>query len=321
MCECGKLHTNVKKLTVEQDPTRQGRNRSKAERELTRRMKAAAADIKAYLLKLQYSTQTVPDGNSLAMNREVYIYELDPYRDVRPFIKQVIGKWFETGQPNKPPRWFFDALTQPAYDAGAADTIGRLNMLAVRAGYDIGITNQLTFENILFSPTYADRIEVVFQRTFNSMEKFSGDLGADLARVLAEGMINGRSPRTLAGLMQQQFDIKRSRAMTIARTEINNAYRTARKQEAEQAAVRFDLDVWVMHRSALLPTTRPWHAARHGKVYTIQEQADWWAEGANAVNCYCTSMEVLFDKKGVMFDAGLQEKLIKQRQAYFGLAA
>lgn len=321
MCQCGQLHTNVKKLTVEQDPTRQGRNRSKAERELTRRMKGAAAEIKPYLLQLRHSTQTVPDGNSLTMNREVYIYEADPYRDVKPFIQQVIGKWFETGQPTKPPRWFFDALTMPAYDSGAADTIGRLNMLAVQAGYDIGITNQLTFENILFSPTYANRIELVYQRTFNVMEKFSGDLGADLARVLAEGMLNGRSPRTLAGLMQQQFDIKHSRAMTIARTEINNAYRTARKNEAEEAAVRFDLEIMVMHRSALLPTTRPWHAARHGKVYTIQEQADWWAEGTNSISCYCTSMEVLFDKKGVMFDAGLQKKLIEQRKTYFGLAA
>lgn len=320
MCECGQLHTNVKKLTVEQDPTRQGRNRVKAERELTRRMKAAAAEIKPYLLQLRHSTQTVPDGNSLTMNREVYIYELDPYRDVKPFIQQVIGKWFQTGQPTKPPRWFFDALTMPAYDSGAADTIGRLNMLAVQAGYDIGITNQLTFENILFSPTYANRIELVYQRTFNVMEKFSGDLGAELARVLAEGMINGRSPRTLAGLMQQQFDIKHSRSMTIARTEINNAYRTARKNEAEEAAARFDLEIMVMHRSALLPTTRPWHAARHGKVYTIQEQADWWAEGTNSIACYCSSMEVLFDKKGQMFDAGLQEKLIKQRKTYFGLS-
>lgn len=106
MCQCGQLHTNAKKLTVEQDPTRQGRNRTKAERELTRRMKAASAEIKTYLLALQYRTETVPDGNSLAMNREVYIYELDPYRDVKSFIQQVIGQWFETGQPNKPPRWF-----------------------------------------------------------------------------------------------------------------------------------------------------------------------------------------------------------------------
>jgi len=321
MCQCGQLHTNAKKLTAEQDPTRQWRNRAKAERELNRRMKAAAAEIKAYLLKLQYTTETVPDGNSLAMNREVYIYELDPYRDVRPFIKQVIGKWFETGQPNKPPRWFFDALAQPAYDAGAADTIGRLNMLAVQAGYDIGITNQLTFENILFSPTYANRIELVYQRTFNSMEKFSGDLGADLARVLAEAMINGRSPRTLTGLMQQQFDIKHSRAMTIARTEINNAYRAARQQEAEDVSVRLGLDIMVIHRSALLPTTRPWHAERHGKVYTIQAQADWLEEGSNSIACYCSSMEVLYDKKGQMYDAGLQKKLIEQRQTYFGLAA
>ena len=321
MCECGKLHTNAKRLTIEQDPTRQGANRARSERELIKRMKGAAVQIKTYLLQLRYQKEVVPDGNSLLMNREVYVYELDPYRDVKSFIQQVIGKWFETGQPNKPPRWFFDSLLQPAYDAGAADTIGRLNMLAVQAGYDIGITNQLTFENILFSPTYANRIEIVFQRTFNSMEKFSGDLGADLARVLADGMINGRSPRTLAGLMQQQFDIKHSRAMTIARTEINNAYRTARKQEAEEAVRRFDLDILVMHRSALLPTTRPWHAERHGKVYTIQEQADWWAEGSNAISCYCSSMEVLFDKKGVMFDTGLQKKLIEQRQTYFGLAA
>lgn len=321
MCECGKLHNNAKRLTVEQDPTRQGANRKRAERELIRRMKGAAAQIKPYLLQLRYQKETVPDGNSLLMNREVYIYELDPYRDVKSFIQQVIGQWFETGQPNKPPRWFFDSLLRPAYDAGAADTIGRLNMLAIQAGYDIGITNQLTFEQILFSPAYANRIELVYQRTFNSMEKFSGDLGADLARVLGDGMINGRSPRTLAELMMQQFEIKYSRALTIARTEINEAYRTARQQEREAAAKQFDLDMKVMHRSALLPTTRAWHAARHGFVYASQEQSDWWAQGANSINCFCQASEVLFDKKGKMYDLGLQEKLLKQRQTYFGLAA
>lgn len=320
MCECGKLHTNAKRLTVEQDPTRQGANRARAERELNKRLKGAAAEIKTYLLNLQHTTSTVPDGNSLAMNREVYTYMLDPYRDVRAFILDTIDAWFETGEPTKPPRWFFDAFIRGPYDAGAADTIGRVNLLAVQAGYEIGITSQLTFEQVLLSDAYQRRIEIVFQRTFNSMDKFSGDLGADLARAIGEEMINGKSPRTLAGIMAEQFDIKHSRAMTIARTEVNNAYRTARQQEAEEAAKRYDLEVKVMHRSALLPTTRPWHAERHGKVYTILEQADWWAEGANRVNCYCNALEVMYDSKGVMYDAGLQEKLIKQRKTYFGLA-
>jgi hypothetical protein len=318
MCECGKLHVN-KRLTIEQDPTRQGTNRKRGEKNISQRMNGAQAEIKTYLLAMPQTSVTVPDGNSLLMNRQVYTYELDPYRDVKPFIQAVIGKWFETGQPQKPPRWFFDAFTRPAYNAGAADTYSRVQMLAIQAGYEAAITGQLQLEQVLLGQPYQSRIEYVFQRSFNSMEKFSGDLGADLSRALADAMINGNSPRTLAGIMAEQFSIKHSRAMTIARTEINEAYRTAREEEAKDIRARLLPSLKVMHRSALLPTTRPWHADRHGKVYTIEEQSAWWSEGANKANCYCVSMEVLFDKKDKMYDAGLQEKLIKQRKTYFGL--
>jgi hypothetical protein len=319
MCECGKLHVN-KRLTIEQDPTRQGANRARAERDINKRLAGAMGEIKAFLLAMPQRSETAPDGNSQLVNRQVYIYERDPYRDVKPFILAVIGRWFETGQTNKPPRWFFDAYAGPSYSAGAADTYSRLSMLAVRAGYDIGITSQLQLEQVLLSQPYQSRIEYVFQRSFNSMEKFSGDLGADLSRALADAMTSGRSPRTLADVLAKQFAIKHSRAMTIARTEINEAYRTARYEEAKDVRDRILPALKVMHRSALLPTTRTWHADRHGRVFTLEEQDEWWSDGANRINCYCTSMEVLFDKKGNMYDAGLQEKLLKQRKTYFGLA-
>ena len=71
-----------------------------------------------------------------------------------------------------------------------------------------------------------------------------------------------------------------------------------------------------MHISALLPTTRSWHADRHGNVYTPEQQRRWWDEGANRINCHCSVRSVRVDKKGKVKNIQ-QQKRIKKRGAEF----
>ena len=68
--------------------------------------------------------------------------------------------------------------------------------------------------------------------------------------------------------------------------------------------------------SALKPTTRSWHASRHGKVYTTEEVRDFYAENGNRYNCYCSQIPVLLNDDGSIFNQGLAEKLAKERQQW-----
>ena len=320
MCECGQLHNNAKRLTVDQDPTRQGRNRSKAEKELYRRMAGAAAEIKRYILAIPVSKRTVPDNNNLLMNREVYQYGSESYAQFRQFTIEVINRWFELGGSGKPPQWFFDQQVRAAYESGAAETIGMIALLLALLPRKRTML-EISFEMIVGTYDYEQRVKYSLEQGYNSVTKFGNDIAADVARTVGEAMDNNRSPESLAGAMAVVFSKARSRAKKIGENEVNNAYRAARKREAEALAEALNLNIKVLHRSALLPTTRAWHAARHGRIYTIQAQALWWSQDANAVNCHCSVSEVIVDNDGKVYDLGMQKKLIAQRQSYFGLAA
>lgn len=320
MCECGQLHNNAKRLTVDQDPTRQGSNRRKAEKELIRRLVGAQAEIKQYLLSLPTTKRQVPDGNSLLLNREVYEHQPDAYAQLRQFIAQTINKWLELGGTGKPPRWFFDAQVMAAYDSGASETIATIALLLAllptkRTMLDI------SFENIVVTYGYRQRMQYSFEQSYTSVQKLGNDVAADVTRAVSEKIDSGMSPVTLAAAAALVFDKARKRAKLIAENEINNTFRKAKQAEAEALASALDLNIKVLHRSALLPTTRAWHAARHGRIYTIQEQAIWWSQDANQINCHCSVSEVIVDDDGKVYDLGMQKKLISQRQSYFGLAA
>lgn len=53
-----------------------------------------------------------------------------------------------------------------------------------------------------------------------------------------------------------------------------------------------------MHISALSPTTRPTHAARHGNLYTEEEMQEWWSKDGNDVECRCSVVTILLDENG-----------------------
>ncbi|MDP1019404.1 hypothetical protein Q6284_28990, partial [Klebsiella pneumoniae] len=66
----------------------------------------------------------------------------------------------------------------------------------------------------------------------------------------------------------------------------------------------------------LKPTTRSWHASRHGKVYTTEQVRDFYAENGNRYNCYCSQIPVLLNDDGSIFNEGLADKLAKERKVY-----
>jgi SPP1 gp7 family putative phage head morphogenesis protein len=179
-------------------------------------------------------------------------------------------------------------------------------------------------DSVLTSPEYTRRFEIIAARAFESMQGFAGQAANDLGRILGEGVALGQSPRTIARDIRKKFDqIQGYRALRIARTEVNQAFTEARYEESKDVRDRLGLEVVQMHVSALVDNTRPTHAARHGKLYTLEEQREWWSEGSNRIQCLCSTVEVvmvngkptqqkLIDrqrKRGEMFFATHPEKV------------
>lgn len=300
------------------DPTKLGGVRHQAMVAFRKRLNEAQRRIIAFVESLNPPKQTIPEGPTI--NRVIYTYDLDATRleSLQAFIKQTLDELFITGRQ----RTFLTQYVTQGYMKGASDTTSRLLRLAAESGETPFILQQLEMDNIVNSPAFQRRVGLVLARTFNSMEKFSGDLSVDLGRVLADGMTRGISPRSIADTIRDRFGASQARAMTIARTEVNEALRSAKAEESKAARDSLGLDIRVVHNSALLPErTRKWHAARHGLIFTIEEQEAWWAEGANKISCYCVALEIIVKSDGTVYDLGLIEKLKKERVQFLGLAA
>lgn len=68
------------------------------------------------------------------------------------------------------------------------------------------------------------KLQLIFTRNFNLLKGFTEDMSNQLSRILADGIANGIGPRQVGRQIRRQLDISKTRAETIARTEIVKAH-------------------------------------------------------------------------------------------------
>lgn len=189
--------------------------------------------------------------------------------------------------------WFASEFVIPAYQAGTAQQ--HANLAQQSATY---VASRPSVLSVISSEPYQRRIGYLRAREFEEMAGFTGDVVKNVSLQLSQGMAMGRNPLDIARDMSDSVTGGLWRAERIARTEINNALRQARLDEAEQTTRDLGIATLEMHLSALSPTSRRTHMERHGTVHTVQAQRTWWATGANSINCKCSTVSVLVDEAG-----------------------
>lgn len=220
-------------------------------------------------------------------------------------IDQILG--IREGARN----WFGLEYVIPAYEKGTATSWRNLGVQSTEYA-----VLRPTLQSVLTSEAYQNRIGLVAAREFELMKGLSSSVKEKMAQQLTAGLARGIGPREIAKNLTSQAGIEKRRANMIARTEINQALRTARMDETQDARQRLAIKVRVLHISALSPTTRATHAARSGRVYTVEQERDWYAEDGNAINCKCTTSEVLVDDQGKPLSPGLADRLKKAAAAW-----
>ncbi|MFP2273214.1 phage minor head protein [Enterobacter ludwigii] len=196
------------------------------------------------------------------------------------------------------------------YDRG---TLNAFTNLSVQSPV---YASQTTLQQLLSSAVYQNQIASAYVSTYSDWEGISDTARADLANVIADSIGRGINPRETASIVSKRLDVSMSKAKTIAQTEQVGALRQAQWNETDWAADRLGLNTGLLWLSALKPTTRLWHASRHGKVYTTEEVRDFYAENGNRYNCYCSQIPVLLNDDGSIFNEGLKEKLTIERKQW-----
>ena len=292
---------------TERDPTRQAGNRLRAKVEISRRVRSVRESVIQML-----------DGipvDKITVNKTRYEYRVSPDK-MAGLLDELEFLFYQALEVDYFARgWFLNQYLGNAWQDGTTQAFTRLKSLAESAAPDIA--EAMNLDSVLTSPEYARRFELVSARSFENMKGFAGQAARDLGQILGQGIALGQSPRIIARDIREKFDqIEGYRSLRIARTEINHSYREARYEETKDVRDRLGLEVKVMHISALIDTTRRNHADRHGKLYTLEEQREWWATGSNEINCLCSTAEVVF-----INGKPTQEKLIdrqrKRGELYF----
>lgn len=196
------------------------------------------------------------------------------------------------------------------YDRG---TLNAFTNLSVQSQV---YASQTTLQQLLSSPGHLNQVASARLTTFNDWKVISDTTRGDLTNVITDAVARGVNPRETASVISKRLDVSMSKAKNIAQTEQVGALRQAQWNETDWAADRLGLNTGLLWLSALKPTTRSWHASRHGKVYTTEEVRDFYAENGNRYNCYCSQIPALLNDDGSIFNDGLADKLKKERKQW-----
>ncbi|HCU1682438.1 phage minor head protein [Escherichia coli] len=249
------------------------------------------------------------DQRLYQVNAGKFIYDMTPQElaELLEAVQGILDDYLLDGGENN--QWAMDYIVAEAQRG----TLEAFNNLSQQSPY---YASQTTLQQLLSSPGYLNQIAAARLTTFNDWKVISDTARGDLTNIITDAVARGVNPRETASVISKRLDVSMSKAKNIAQTEQVGALRQAQWNETDWAADRLGLNTGLLWLSALKPTTRTWHASRHGKVYTTEEVRDFYAENGNRYNCYCSQIPVLLNDDGSIFNEGLAEKLAKERKAW-----
>jgi len=93
-------------------------------------------------------------------------------------------------------------------------------------------------ETLFRLPVHTEQLQRLWTRNFEAMERMTGATADEMRRVLVEGLDEGQGPREIARDLTDRVDaVGRTRANTIARTEVMHSHTAARSKEWDRHGV------------------------------------------------------------------------------------
>lgn len=242
-------------------------------------------------------------------NAGTFIYDMSAQQlaDLLEVIQTILDDYLLAG--NGQDIWALQYIAAE-YERG---TLGAYTNLSVQSPV---YASQTTLSALMSSPAYQNQIAATYVSTYSDWKGISDAARADLANIVADAVGRGVNPRETMKVISKRLDVSMSRAKTIAQTEQVGALREAQWNETSWAQDRLGIRTKLLHLSALKPTTRTWHASRHGTLYTVEEVREWYSKDGNRFNCYCSQIPAVVDEKDNVINIGLAERLAKELEAW-----
>lgn len=288
------------------DPTRQATNRRRGRSALYRRLRIAQRQVKAVFAEIPAQRTTVPIHINQMGSESAWVYDPSAQEQIAmeaAILATLNQQLLESQNPvAPPPGWYWEDNVEVPARQGALQALVVFNAYIaaqIAAGVpSTRIRRAIASLELLNSADYLRQLDLLYVREYGLIRSLSQETARQVIRVIDQGMSAGLSPTQISAQITGRFDVARSSAQRIANTEINKAYTNGKMHATKQLADEAGLVPAVRHISALLPTTRESHAARHEKIYTVDQQERWWDQGVNRINCHCSVVSTFLDESG-----------------------
>lgn len=178
---------------------------------------------------------------------------------------------------------------ESAYQKGLARSASQLRAGGVKVG-------DRWLESAFRRPIHADRVGLLYTRTYTELAGITAEMDRQLSRVLAQGAADGLAPAQIARNLNDRIDrIGLTRARTLARTEIIAAHAEATLNgftEAGISGVEVEAEWITAGDDAVCPECQ----ALEGKIFDLDE-----ARGMLPVhpNCRCAWLPKVIGGSGI----------------------
>jgi len=293
-------------LSRDEDPTGQARNRAS----LNKKIKVRLANAQKEVINLfNEIPRTSKREKNLSLNQEtftVYDYDVSPelQDQLESQIQSIINLWLLLGDnQSKPFDFYSDANVEEAYRTGTLEVVRDLNrdltsifsLTTIAAAFSALLPRSFDVNTILFSQDYLENVLGYQNDMFYQLKGLSEKTSSQVYERIASGIKGNKTPRDIIKDIKKRSQVSESNAKRIVNTEINRIYNDSIMDAIDSINNNANINAAGRHKSALLPTTRKDHAARHNKIYTTAQQLRWWETGVNRINCYCSFRIVVLD--------------------------
>ena len=331
----------------EHDPTGTTRIVAGATNDFDRRLNATFNGINAIIKELEYTKVSINKSfivtnglnieriwvlnqdeeatpsyvkRELKTNESIYRYNISPFElgQLNQTIMDMINRLFMVDKDGNLVRtdnarqlWLMSGYVEPSYEKGTTQAVTELELQSdvyASAVYDV--------EQVFFSQEYQRRIGYVAAREFELLQGFTADIAKDARFVLGDGIALGKSPREIAVEVQSRIGVGKSRAERIARTEVTYALRKAKRDEAQEADIKYGIKSKLLWMPSFLPRMRPKHIARAGELFTRPEIDEIYSKAGEAINCRCTQIVTALDDEGKPINSGAIDKVLKMKERF-----
>lgn len=259
--------------------------------EINRRYAALQAEVLAIFDRIPVYTLNAVALNDVALERVLYGLTPDQLQALSAELLAALERWIASGRDTAQLFWWAP-YDQQAMQLGTAQTVANLtNLSTVYAA-------ARSLETVVFSPAYRNRLAIAQIRSYEHWTGLAAEQRSTLSQMIGRAVVDGKNPKAVRTEMMEALDVSRSRAALYAQTDITNTLREARAAESDYARDELGVVTGLLWTSALLPTTRPWHASRNGRVYTSDEVRAFYEVRGNRFRCHCAQTECLLDDAG-----------------------